>query len=252
METAAIVTDLKDAIRKAGKKNRFTLVYADGRTDTKRLFVSAGGVVCEFKPRSKKYGYPLITHGLKSYNLNGEKVSRKTPAQKWSDAWNRVLKRMDSSGFNRNSGLYNEIVTARAIGYEKMKLAAESYRFGADHQKLVEMYKALDSRFVHTSDTGNEHVKTSMIWLVSVLPTVKKMRLEQYQIELIRNKMQAGLAYNEDFRLFNRKVYDNRFSMQKDADGNVLAFYSEEYKNMGNGHYYIALDETHALFVEDD
>jgi hypothetical protein len=30
------------------------------------------------------------------------------------------------------------------------------------------------------------------------------------------------------------------------------AFYSEEFKDCGNGHYYLAIDNTHALFYEDD
>ena len=49
--------------------------------------------------------------------------------------------------------------------------------------------------------------------------------------------------------MFGRSSYDVSFSYDPKLQH---AWYSEEYKNCGNGHYYLALDETHALFYEDD
>ncbi len=44
------------------------------------------------------------------------------------------------------------------------------------------------------------------------------------------------------------RSYD--ISMSINPDGR--AFYSEEYRNCGNGHYFLLLDERHAIHVEDD
>lgn len=46
-----------------------------------------------------------------------------------------------------------------------------------------------------------------------------------------------------------RTNYDVNFTYRPEEQ---KAWYSEEYKNCGNGHYYIALDANTALFVEDD
>ena len=43
--------------------------------------------------------------------------------------------------------------------------------------------------------------------------------------------------------------YDVSFQYKPETQ---QAWYSEEYRNCGNGHYYLALDESAALFYEDD
>jgi hypothetical protein len=43
--------------------------------------------------------------------------------------------------------------------------------------------------------------------------------------------------------------YDVSFEYNAKAQ---KAWYSEEYRNCGNGHYYIALDHNTALYIEDD
>lgn len=45
--------------------------------------------------------------------------------------------------------------------------------------------------------------------------------------------------------------YDNTVEIAN-RDGEKLAWYSEEYRNCGNGHYYLMFDATHAIFYEDD
>jgi hypothetical protein len=43
--------------------------------------------------------------------------------------------------------------------------------------------------------------------------------------------------------------YDASFSYNPKLN---KAWYSEEFRGCGNGHYYVALNSTHCLFVEDD
>ncbi len=55
----------------------------------------------------------------------------------------------------------------------------------------------------------------------------------------------------------DRRPYSTRartsYDVSFDYDpGKGKAWYSEEYKDCGNGHYYIALDESTALFIEND
>ena len=53
----------------------------------------------------------------------------------------------------------------------------------------------------------------------------------------------------ESVRFSTRVNYD--VSFEYDAERN-RAWYSEEYRNCGNGHYYLAIDGNTALFYEDD
>jgi len=66
------------------------------------------------------------------------------------------------------------------------------------------------------------------------------------QIELnLKDKNKVTIW--SDGRLTNG--YDVTFNYQPEDN---KAWYSEEYRGCGNGHYYLALDATHALFYEDD
>lgn len=49
--------------------------------------------------------------------------------------------------------------------------------------------------------------------------------------------------------VFERVNYDVRFEYDSEEG---KAWYSEEYKDCGNGHYYIALNHSTALYYEDD
>ena len=57
---------------------------------------------------------------------------------------------------------------------------------------------------------------------------------------------------NESYSHSWRKGYDNSIEFRLCDDGKKRGWYSEEFKNCGNGHYYLALDERRAIFCEDD
>lgn len=60
-------------------------------------------------------------------------------------------------------------------------------------------------------------------------------------------------AINERKELIERwcKGYDNSIHVGMDEEG-LKAWYSEEYRGCGNGHYYLLFDPTHAIFIEND
>ena len=61
----------------------------------------------------------------------------------------------------------------------------------------------------------------------------------------LTEKIKALTPFRESWR---GRSYDISMSIQ--ADGS--AFYSEEYRNCGNGHYFLLLDARHAIHLEDD
>lgn len=79
---------------------------------------------------------------------------------------------------------------------------------------------------------------------------LKSMYFGKYSNEHYKTLIQDAIANKTKFstpRLNNG--YDVSFEYNPDKNA---AWYSEEYRNCGNGHYYIALDHNLAMFVEDD
>lgn len=71
-----------------------------------------------------------------------------------------------------------------------------------------------------------------------------------WQNKSIKEEIKKNLAEKHNYSTGRiRTNYDVTF--EYDANNNK-AWYSEEYKDCGNGHYYIALNESMALFVEND
>ena len=70
-----------------------------------------------------------------------------------------------------------------------------------------------------------------------------------------RERMSAEVAdCIKNGREFSRRWengYDNSVEIAN-RNGEKLAWYSEEYRGCGNGHYYLMFDATHAIFYEDD
>lgn len=70
-----------------------------------------------------------------------------------------------------------------------------------------------------------------------------------------RERMSAEVAdCIKNGREFSRQWengYDNSVEIAN-RNGEKLAWYSEEYRGCGNGHYYLMFDATHAIFYEND
>lgn len=70
-----------------------------------------------------------------------------------------------------------------------------------------------------------------------------------------RERMSAEVAECiKNGKKFHRRWengYDNTVEVDE-KDGYKRAWYSEEYRGCGNGHYYLMFDATHAIFYEDD
>jgi hypothetical protein len=67
------------------------------------------------------------------------------------------------------------------------------------------------------------------------------------QVKLM--EIARALHSKQNISISGRTNYDVSFEYNAEKG---MAWYSEEYKNCGNGHYYLALNGTHAIFWEDD
>ena len=69
--------------------------------------------------------------------------------------------------------------------------------------------------------------------------------------EHVINSVKCAIANKKDIRFNWRNVYDNTLEIIG-ANDIYRGYYSEEYRNCGNGHYYLLFDATHAIYYEDD
>jgi hypothetical protein len=224
-----------------------TGVEKEGKKIKLRLF-RKGNDIYYFRKNSRKYGYNIGDY----YNLVDiiPIAHHKTSTQKWEDGWKKVKAKLEASQLWKE--VQNEISIALEIGHEKMKLAYEKYWEISDENDKIKFLKTIDARLIGTNKEGKEYTKSSLIWSYAKLPRVKKMRFHKHSDQNQATLMAIQKAMNEKrtFHAEGRTGYDISFEYAPEK-GNK-AWYSEEFKGCGNGHYYLAINATHALFTEDD
>lgn len=226
------------------------VTWMNGYKETLRLFKHPSAGLCHYKRRSSRRGYPLPFNNIESIEPIAAK-KRKTEEQRWRDAWLKVRARLVASGLWEDR--IPEIDAALALGYKTIVEANRTYwdiPHGDGRDKAVQEFAEKYPTLVKTNDEGKLYINTSILWPHNSLPKVKKMRFDRGSyndayLTRIKAAMEAGKKHHES----GTHGYDISFEYNPEKK---VAWYSEEYRNTRNGHYYIALDSTHALFVEDD
>lgn len=249
----ASLEDITKIVREA-RRAEAVFTRTDGTKGTARLAISCYGGLMVMAKGKRNRGYPISDfirrEQVADLHLKEAGKEKKSEADTWRASWENVLARLEKSGLWAE---YKEQVkTALAVGYDKIKKAYEVY-WGDEYKDRREgitarKIQAIDPRLVVMED-GNMYADTSVIGYMNTPAKVKKMYFSKYGNELSLKKIAAALAAHEDCSESGRASYDVSFRYQ--AKDNK-AWYSEEYKNCGNGHYYLALDATHAVFYEDD
>lgn len=208
-------------------------------TKTYRPFISTEGRLCVFRRGARRYGRPFYpSHDTLDVFLNVP-VARKSVKQKWRDSWLRVCDRL------RASGLWPELLETftlgLTIGHDKICQANAVY-WDKYETKDAEVAK-IDERLLTDGSP-----RTDIIWRMSDPAKVKKMYFGSSD-ERIVTDIARHMRLSMDYSASARSSYDVSFEYKAALRS---AWYSEEFKGCGNGHYYLALDSTHALFYEND
>ena len=224
------VKDIVDKSIRESKNYNFVVTMANGDKERKRMFISRDGWVCEFKKRSRTRGRCISCEGLwksvEPVKANTDKVSvckRNTKS---------IIKYLTSSGFwpdilanmKKLQQLKDEDLEYLCeCEYDEHNTFMEEH--GIDHISPDMYYSLISKRGIITinwGDASNNWIKRG--WL-----------------EALNEKRKYSMRWTVS--------YDN--SVEYNPEGE-RAWYSEEYRGCGNGHYYLLLDEKHAAFREDD
>lgn len=212
-----------------------------------RLF-SKGTFICKYRPRSRRYGTPLLSEDMEEIVV--KKKQQDIEAQ-WFKGWTKVLKEMKT--WNVWPELQNEIETGLELG---LSVTRELNKYWSD--SIFSEKDPETEKKEMLEITGGKEVTSFVYWRMSEPPVTKKMRFhdnvryhKSHTVELLKN-IKDAFENNTPYRCVGRNGYDCSFEFSSSKEGINRAWYSEEYRGMGNGHYYIAYSPTHALFIETD
>lgn len=194
--------------------------------------------------RSRKYYQWLYESRLDYIDIRRQVIDEE---KQWQNSWKKVFNKLQASSLWPD--LMAKTIIGLSIGYKKIKRANEIYDMhGIDDDQKLEMIKAIDPIFIKSNCDGVEYIDDTIMRRMLGPAVIKKMYFGKYRNKIILCQIKAAIAQKTEYSVRERVGYDVSFSY----NGKSSAWYSEEYRDCGNGHYYIALDATHALFIEDD
>ena len=213
-----------------GKK--FSVTYTNGKKVQKRMFISTCNDICEFAYRSRTKGRLISLGDIVS--VQPILVTSDTRIRKCRNTLKNVVKYLTASGFwtpMLNGAKYFLTLTDDEL------LALCDY----DHYHKV------------MGELRNKNIKWFGSDSFSSLfnKPIKTMNFDKYDREFQKKLLAENIAnkVNISHRWVNG--YDNSYEVHFDKDF-PRAWYSEEFRGCGNGHYYFLLDNCHAIFGEDD
>lgn len=99
------------------------------------------------------------------------------------------------------------------------------------------------------ADDGDWELKTNYLYELADCK-LKTMYFGKRENEFVKDQIRQALEEKKDFNSGKCEAgYDVSFSYRADK---CMAWYSEEYRGCGNGHYYLALNQNTAVFYEND
>ena len=219
--------------------NAVILTLSDGSKQKMRLFESVNGL-CYYGKNKHRWGYriadfrgdiisviPVINskHGYNRYISNLYKFKKAfSTATLWDDLKDGYAK-LDIPDFEHYISLQN---VNKDDSYELWKLL----RPYCEEKKI---------HIIHEN-----HYKTTTI------KSNKPARYTGGQYYACIENIEKQIANRQEFSYDWRSNYDVHVSANTGADGIYRGWLSLEYKDCGNGHYYLLIDSNRAVFAEDD
>ena len=214
-------------------QHEHVITYANGKKRVARLFLSHIGGLCEYNKRSRRYGHYLDKTGIVDI----------VPLDKSKDLLVKTRKFVNKviSILGKN-GLWSNMLA-------DFKIIAT-----LDNERLERLLNAeWDESVALANEIGLSHRQGGVDCLKwTVEKGIKRINYEHYDKDRQRAEFAAAIAEKRQWSHYWRKGYDNSVECKLGPDGIMRAWYSEEYKGCGNGHYYYAIDEKHAIFGDDD
>ena len=208
--------------------------------------------------RRKNYGW-IITEQefLANYTIM---KTRATEKSKWEHNVDRVIKTLEKSGLWDN--ILEVFRNLKKLGWDKRKELSEEwnniedrseykdghYHNTAEYNVWLDKVEKEYPFLISVDEHGERYVSSQYFWEMSYAQ-LKNMYFGKWYNKDRKEEIAKCLAEKKPLRFCERVSYDVSFEYNAELG---KAWYSEEYKGCGNGHYYLALDNNLALFCEND
>jgi len=216
---------------KVEEKYSGVIVYDDSTTEKARFMRESSGTLFVYRTGYRRYGYRTCPiNGV--LRFRGKTIVEfKVPAEvsyceKYANdllKWKRYILKHLAEGVWPNLREDAEKITEEKIALlKKCDADADVHKAAADiGLPYIERYKSITLTSCEIPSGIHKRIK-----------------------EAIRNK--------KDFDESWRGRYDYSARGKTCEDGSYRMWFSAEYRGLGNGHYYLLLDDNHAIFIEDD
>jgi len=209
----------------------YNVTLINGEKLKTRLFYHSVYGICAYNRGSRRYGHQLI--GI--VDICPVTKHTKSDVEIVRTFMEKVVKRMEQSGLWVNTLCKDfKIMLAQSDEYLDKYLKA-------NYDERHEIERDLGICFGLDSLLGSAKVG------------IKSINYYKWDKECEVANFDRAIKNKNDYHYSWRKGYDNRVECAFSENNNEMrGWYSEEYKNYGNGHYYLAIDSTHAIFCEND
>lgn len=226
-----------NVVEKATTKN-FKVVI-NGRVEKKRLFISINNDVCEYKKGSRRYGYRLYDYDVINWESVTPYQTKITDVVKVRNYMTKVVKYLSASGLWRNIREDYEIILSLTDDVLD-DIIHSSWTDQRDKLQKIAVEMGRDKLSFHCDEI-----------IYTAKRGIKSVNYDTYSKLNVLSMVEDGIKRGNFLNYKWRKGYDNSVEVKTNGDI-ICGWYSEEYKDCGNGHYYLLLDARHAHYYEDD
>ena len=224
---------------------QFRVHTINGDSKVVRLWQTDDGRIAIMSKGRKKYGHELSLW----YDHYDEWTDLRLVEHKEFDYYKRFVKRAtDALKMLNESGLWPDI---------KKEIEHFFTLSEAEQKQMVEdiTTDSYEKFYKQTWDGGKyAWVGSHQIFCSFTHKTCwKSIAWRKWEREEMSKRVAECIKNGGEFSRRWENGYDNTVEVATNKeDGYKRAWYSEEYRGCGNGHYYLMFDATHAIFYEDD
>jgi len=162
----------------------------------------------------------------------------------WRKSLEKALSLLEESGLWAD--IKENIKNALDIGFEKIREADKVW--WELKRKEGESWEEFEKRRWEEIYKIDKRLTGTIIWYLNSPLKIKKMYFGKDKKYLLK-EIKEAMKKKVDYSCTAYTSYDVSFDYRAEDH---KAWYSEEYKGKGNGHYYLALNWKYAVFWEDD
>ena len=214
------------------------------------------GTGFQYTKRMKNRGYRLG----KDYMLSTYQLVKKDENAAWHKRIRRVLKAINKTGLWADLSPFFE--SLQKMDYEDIQKVRDIWDMRLHRPKTEKLLETTNETFkkdygelltaypfiFYTADDGSLQIKMDYVSAIADVK-VKSTYFGKYNNAWYKKLIAEKITGDKKFIESVCAGYDVTYEFDPER---MKAWYSEEYRGCGNGHYYLAFDENLAVFCEND